>query len=293
MPYFLRGATNVIVRGGFDISRFLKTIEQEKVTAFTCVPTMLIRLLDHPELHKHDLSSLRNIGCGAAPLAVERIKEAIRTFGPILTQNYGLTEAYMTVCTLPKEEHKVTGAPEEVKRLGATGRPYTFVEVRVVDDSFNDVAPGERGEIVVRSDHVMKGYWRLPEETAAAFHDGWLLSGDIATVDERGYVYIVDRKKDLIISGGFNIYPREVEEALYQHPAVQEAAVIGVPDPEWGESVKAFVTLREGAEASEEELIDFCRTKIGFKKPRYVEILGELPKSSTGKIDKKALERDE
>ncbi len=289
MPYLLRGATSVIVQGGFDIPRLLMTIEQERVTAFTCVPTMLIRLLGHQDLKKHDLSSLRNIGYGAAPMPVEKIREGLQAFGPIFTQNYGLTEAYMTVCTLPKQDHKLTGAPEEVRRLGATGRPYTFVEVKVVDEDFREVSPGERGEVVVRSDHVMRGYWRLPEETAKAFHDGWLLSGDIATVDEQGYVYIVDRKKDLIISGGFNIYPREIEEALYKHPAVQEAAVIGVADPEWGESVKAFVVLQTGVQTDAEELIDFCKTKVGFKKPRYVEIVSKLPKSSTGKIDKRAL----
>ncbi len=289
MPYLLRGATNVIVRGGFDIPRFLATIEKERVTAFTCVPTVLIRLLDHPDIKKYDLSSLRNIGYGASLMPVEKIRQAVEIFGPILTQNYGLTEAYMTVCSLPKQDHKLTGTPEEVKRLGATGKPYTFVEVKVVDRDFQEIAPGERGEIVVRSDHVMQGYWRLPEETAKAFHDGWLLSGDVATVDAQGYVYIVDRKKDLIISGGFNIYPREVEEALYKHPAVREAAVVGVEDSEWGESVKAFVVLRPGAQTDEEELIDFCRTKVGFKKPRYVEIVPELPKSSTGKIDKRAL----
>lgn len=293
MPYFLRGATNVIVPGGFDIPNLFATIERERVTAFTCVPTMLIRMLGHPALGNHDLSSLRNIGYGASPMPVEKIREAIDAFGPILTQNYGLTEAYMTVCTLPKQDHKLTGTPEEVARLRATGRPYTFVEVRVVDDVFRDVAPGERGEIVVRSDHVMKGYWRLPEETEKAFHDGWLLSGDVATVDEQGYVYIVDRKKDVIISGGFNIYPREVEEALHQHPAVQEAAVIGVDDPVWGESVKAFVVLRKGAQAGEEELIEFCKATVGFKKPRYLEILAELPKSSTGKIDKRVLKGTE
>lgn len=277
------------VQGGFDIPRLLATIDEEKVTAFTCVPTMLIRLLGHQDLKNHDLSSLRNIGYGASSMPVEKIREAMEVFGPILTQNYGLTEAYMTVCTLPKHDHKLSGTPEEVKRLGATGRPYTFVEVRVVDENFQDVTPGERGEIVIRSDHVMQGYWRLPEETAKAFRDGWLLSGDVATVDEQGYVYIVDRKKDLIISGGFNIYPREVEEALYEYPAVEEAAVIGVADPEWGESVKAFVVLRKGSQTTEKELIDFCKTKIGFKKPRYVAIVSELPKSSTGKIDKKLL----
>lgn len=289
MPYFLKGAANVIIPGGFNIPLFVQTLEREKVTTFTCVPTMLIRLINHPDLKKYHLGSLRNIGYGAAPAPVEVIKEAIGVFGPILTQNYGQTEAYMTVSYLPKEEHQVEGPEAVTRRLASVGRPYTFVEVRIVDDLGRDIKPGERGEIIVRSDHVMQGYWRLPGETAEVLKEGWLYTGDVATVDEDGYIYLLDRKKDMIISGGFNIYPREVEEALYTHPSVMEAAVIGVPDPEWGEKVKALVMLKEGKNVSEEELISYCKERIGFKCPRVIEFVSEIPKSGTGKIDKKAL----
>ncbi|MCL5934964.1 MAG: AMP-binding protein, partial [Firmicutes bacterium] len=185
--------------------------------------TMIIRLLNHPDLRKYDLSSLRNIGYGAAPMPVEVIRETVQVFGPILTQNYGQTEAYMTISFLPKEEHHLEGPESIRRRLASVGRPYTFVEVRIVDDQGRDIRPGERGEIIVRSEHVMQGYWKLPAETAEVLKEGWLYTGDVATVDEEGFIYLLDRKKDMIISGGFNIYPREVEEVLYTHPYVMEA----------------------------------------------------------------------
>lgn len=289
-PYLLRGAASLIIPGGADIDRLLFTIARERITAFTCVPTVLQRILNHPELHRYDLSSLRNIGYGAAPMPVEQIRQAIKVFGPILTQNYGLTEAYMTVCNLRKEDHVLEG--ELSRRLASVGRPYTFVEVRVVDEQGNDLPPGEKGEIIVRSDHVMQGYWNLPQETAAVLREGWLYTGDVALTDEDGYIYIVDRKKDMIISGGFNIYPREVEEVLYSHPAVREAAVIGVPDPDWGEIVRAVVVVDAGAGLREEDLMVYCREKLGFKRPKEIRFIAEMPHTSTGKIDKKALRQE-
>lgn len=289
MPYFLKGATNLIIQGGFNIPVFLETIQRKKITAFTCVPTMLVRLLNYPELSKFDLSSLRNIGYGAAPMPLEVIKEAIDKFGPVFTQNYGQTEAYMTITYLSKAEHVANGSEAEQKRISSVGRPYTFVEVRIVDEEGKDVPVGQPGEIIVRSEHVMQGYWKLPVETSKVIKDGWLYTGDVAMRDQDGYIYLVDRKKDMIISGGFNIYPREVEEALYSHTAVMEAAVIGVPDKEWGEKVKALVVLKAGCTISEEDLKAFCKEKIGFKAPRVIQYLSEIPKNSTGKIDKKVI----
>lgn len=289
MPYFLKGATNVIIEGGFDIPLLLRTIEKLKISVFTCVPTMLIRILNHPELSNYNLTSLRNIGYGAAPMPVEVIKKAIKVFGPIFTQNYGQTEAYMTISYLPKEEHLIVGPDSVLRRLSSIGRPYTFVEVKVVDEQGSDVQPGKQGEIIVKSEHVMQGYWKLPEETSEVLKDGWLYTGDVATIDEDGYIYLVDRKKDMIISGGFNIYPREVEEALYTHPSVMEAAVIGVPDAEWGEKVKALIVLKNNEKVSTKELISYCKERIGFKCPRLIEFITELPKNGTGKVDKKAL----
>ena len=289
MPYFLKGATNVIVEGGFNLDVFLQTIEREQITAFTCVPTMIVRLLNYPGIKKYNLSSLRNIGYGAAPMPVEVIKKAVSLFGPILTQNYGQTEAYMTITNLPKEEHLISGDEMSLRRLSSVGRPYTFVEVRVVDEEDRNVPPGQPGELIVRSEHVMQGYWKLPEETAKVLKDGWLYTGDVATLDEQGYIHLVDRKKDMIISGGFNIYPREVEEILYAHPAIVEAAVIGVQDQEWGEKVKALVVLKPGAKTDVNALIQYCKDRIGFKAPRLIDFLPEIPKNATGKIDKKLL----
>lgn len=293
MPYYLRGATNLIVPGGFDVERLFDAIDREKVTAFTCVPTMLIRILAGFEAgiaRRYDLSSLRNVGYGAAPMPVEKIREAITRMGPIFTQNYGLTEAYMTVCVLPKEDHVLEGPENLTRRLASVGRPYTYVEVRVVGEDGVDLPPGATGEVVVRSPHVMKGYWRQPEETAKVLKDGWLYTGDLATTDEEGYVYLVGRKKDMIISGGFNIYPREVEDVLLSHPQIEDAAVVGLPDQEWGEIVAAAIVPKNKERMpDEQELMQFCRERLSFKRPKRIIFVDSIPKSSTGKVDKKAL----
>ena len=190
---------------------------------------------------------------------------------------------------MPREEHDLIGTPEE-KRLLSAGQPDIGVQVRIVDESENDVAPGEVGEIVVKSPHVMLEYWKKPDDTRETIVNGWLHTGDMGCYDDRGYIYIVDRKKDMIITGGENVFPREVEEVLYRHPAVMEAAVIGVPDPYWVEKVQAVVTLKKGASASAEELIAFCKKQIaGYKTPKSVEIIEALPKNAAGKILKRQL----
>jgi long-chain acyl-CoA synthetase len=284
-PAFASGATTVIQRT-FDEALVLQAIEKEKVTYVGLVPAMIIRLLEHSDLDRYDLSSLQTIMYVGAPMPLETLRKGIARFGGIFTQLFGQTET-LNLAVLRKEEHQTEGSPEEIKRLESAGRPLREGEIRIVDEQGRDVPLGEVGEIVARSDRMMKGYWRMPEETAKTIEDGWLHTGDVGRMDEDGYIYLVDRKKDMIISGGENIYSREVEEVLYMHPAVLEAAVVGAPDEKWGESVKAVVALKEGAAASEEEIIDFCKEHLaGYKKPRSVEFRDSLPKTASGKIRK-------
>ncbi len=288
-PAFAAGAT-IVIHSEFDETQVLAAIEKEKVTYVGLVPAMIIRLLEHPDLDQYDLSSLRTIMYVGAPMPLEALRKGIGHFGAIFTQLFGQTET-LNVAVLPKEEHRAEGSPKELKRLESAGCPLGEGEIRIVDEQGHDVPLGEAGEIVVRSDRMMTGYWKMPEETAKTIKDGWLHMGDVGRMDEDGYIYLVDRKKDMIISGGENIYSREVEEVLYMHPAVLEAAVVGVPDEKWGESVKALVVLKEGAPACcEEDIIDFCREHLAsYKKPRSVEFRESLPKTGSGKIKKSEL----
>ncbi len=288
MPFFLRGAVNVIMPGGFNLDLFFEYLEEKKFTAFTCVPTMLIRIMNDPRIYTVDKSALRMIGYGAAPMPTEQIKKALSLFGPILVQNYGQTEAYMTIAYLSQDEH-LEALRENEQRLSSVGRPYTFVQVGIMDDDGNLLGPEEVGELVVKSEHVMKGYWNLPDETRAAFRNGWLLTGDLAKRDRDGYIYLLGRKKEMIISGGFNIYPREIEEVLHAVSGVLEAAVVGVADPDWGEKVVAFVVMDE-TRTSLEQIHEVCKQQLGFKKPKEYVVLESLPKNSIGKIDKKQLQ---
>jgi long-chain acyl-CoA synthetase len=253
---------------------------------------MINLLISHPDIGEHDLSSLRRITYGASPMPVELLKRAMKVFpGAEFFQGYGQSEASPLLTALMPEDHITEGAERITRRLASCGRPVIGVEVEVVDENDRPVKPGEVGEIVARGPNVMMGYWKRPEETATTLRGGWLRTGDMATIDEDGYIYLVDRKKDMIISGGENVYSTEVENVIYQHPAAHEAAVIGVPDEKWGEAVKAIVTLKEGASLTESELIEFCASKLAdYKVPKSVEIReGELPKSATGKILKKEL----
>jgi len=287
--YYVRGATNVIL-DRFDPEAVLAAIERLRVTSVLLVPSMLVRMLRVPGLERRDLRSLRRIWYGTAPMPLVPLREALRIFGPILRQNYGMSEASQPLTFLGPEDHVTDGPEAVVRRLASAGRPALGVDLKVVDGDGRPVKPGEVGEIVYRSRHLFREYWRRPDETARAFRDGWFLSGDVATVDEDGYVYIVDRKHDLIISGGFNIYPREVEEAILGHPAVAEVAVVGVPDEEWGEAVKAVCVLKAGARATAEEIVAACRERLaGYKKPRIVEFAAELPKNAYGKVERRRL----
>jgi len=287
--FYIRGAANVILER-FDPKEVLKTIERERVTHALFVPTMLIRILMEPDLKTYDLSSLTSIAYGTAPMSTSRLKEAIQIFGPILRQNYGMTEVTQPITYLAPEDHVVDGTEEQMRRLSSAGKPALGVEVKVVNDDGQPVGPGEIGEILVRSNKLIKEYWKQPEATAEAFRNGWLYTSDMATVDRDGYIYIVDRKNDMIISGGFNIYPREVEEAIMSHAGVAQAAVIGVPDEVWGESVKAFVVPKEGVTLTEAEILEACKERLAsFKKPKSVEFMRELPQNAYGKILRRTL----
>ena len=287
--HYLKGACNLIFRR-FDEAEILETIQRERVTAAMFVPTMIVRLVLHPRVRDYDLTSLRRIYYGTAPIAAEKLRLACDLFGNILRQSYGLSEATQPVFLLFPEDLAIPDAETRARRLTSAGRPVLGIEVRIVDERGEDVAPGEAGEVLIRGENVMKGYWRDPEATKEVLKDGWFSTGDVARRDEDGFIYIVDRKKEMIISGGFNIYPREVEQAIESHPAVAEAAVIGVPDETWGEAVKALVVLKPNTSATAEEIIELCRTKIAsYKKPHSVEFVESLPKNFQGKIMRRML----
>jgi long-chain acyl-CoA synthetase len=261
------------------------------VTDMQIVPTQLAAILSHPDLEKYELNSMNRIYYAASPMPVELLRKGLDVLGPIFAQGYGQTESGPQIATLPKEAHQVLDKPaEEQKVLASAGQPSLGVHVRVVDKDDQDVGPGVVGEIIAQSDSVMMEYWKKPKETAEAIVDGWLHTGDLAYYDERGFIYIVDRKKDMIVSGGENVYSREVEDVLYKHPAVGEAAVVGVPDPRWVERVHAVIALKAGTKATEKEMIAFCKEHIAsYKAPKSVEFVDSLPKNPQGKILKKEI----
>jgi acyl-CoA synthetase (AMP-forming)/AMP-acid ligase II len=270
----------------FDLGYVLETIQNEKCTHVNIVPTIASFMLMFPDLGKYDLSRLRAITYAGSPMPLEVLMKLKERFpGLDIGQGYGLTEASPTVAILDQYDHARTNTERERKRLASAGRECLVTEVAVQDDEGNNLAPGEIGEICVRGANIMLGYWKDPEQTAQALRGGWLHTGDMAAMDEDGYIYIVDRKHDMIISGGENIYPREVEEVIYKHPAVAEVAVVGVPDPTWGESVKAAVVLKPGQSATEAEIIELCKQNLaGYKKPKSVDFVSSIPKTAIGKI---------
>lgn len=277
------GAASLLL-ARFDESELLQAIERERVTRLFMVPTMVNRIVHHPDVGRHDLSSLRLVLYGAAPMAPALVEKAIALFGPILAQGYGAGETNSMVTLLTEQDH-VDALASNPRRLASCGRCYAETEVRVVDTQDRDIAPGEVGEIIVRGADVMTGYWNAPELTAQVIVDGYYRTGDLATVDDEGYIYIVDRKKEMIICGGFNIYPAEIEQVLYAHPDVYEAAAVGIPDEDWGEQIKAVVVLKPGRSTSAQHILDFCAQGLpGFKRPRSVDFTQELPKNPNGKI---------
>ncbi|MFD1706361.1 long-chain-fatty-acid--CoA ligase [Siminovitchia sediminis] len=299
LPLFhVYGMTTVLILGvmqgyemillpKFDAGTTLKTIHKQRPTLFPGAPTIYIGLLNHPDIHKYDLSSIKSCLSGSAPLPIEVQEKFEEVTGGKLVEGYGLTE------TSPVTHANFLWDRERVK--GSIGIPWPDTEAMIVSmEDGEPLPPGEVGEIAIKGPQVMKGYWNMPEETKKTMKDGWLLTGDLGYMDDKGYFYVVDRKKDMIIAGGFNIYPREIEEVLYEHPFVQEVVVAGIPDPYRGETVKAYVVLKEGKSLSEKQLDDFARKHLAaFKVPRSYEFRKELPKTAVGKILRRNLVEEE
>jgi len=291
-PFFLMGACNVIMpRPSFDPAGALEMIAQEQITDLHIVPTQLIALLNLPDIERYDLRCLKRIWYAASPMPTEVLKRGLSVFGPVFMQGYGQTESGPDLTLLSRENHRYSeGSTEQQTLLASCGHPCIGVHVRIVDEAGRDLEAGAIGEIIVESKRIMTGYWRKPDETKEAIRDGWLYTGDMGYYDEKGFIYIADRKKDMIITGGENVYPREVEDVLYRHPAVEEVAVIGVPDAYWVERVHALVVLRANTQATEDDIISFCRDCIAhYKAPKSVEFVESLPKNPQGKILKKEL----
>tara|TARA_A100001037_G_scaffold205007_1_gene183411 strand:- start:1408 stop:2964 length:1557 start_codon:yes stop_codon:yes gene_type:complete len=282
------GTTNVIMNG-IQLPQLMENIETYGVTNLFLPPTAIYMMLAHPDVRNYDYSSLEYFLYAAAPMSVEKLKEAIDVFGPIMAQSYGQAEAPMICTYLTPEQHIEALESNKVHRLASCGQPCLLTPVEIMDDDENILPPDERGEIVVRGSLVMAGYFKNKEATdEITTSKGWHRTGDIGLKDEDGFIYIVDRKKDMIISGGFNIYPSEIEQVVWGHEAVQDCAVIGVPDEKWGEAVKAIIELKPGQSATEDEIVTLCKDELGsVKAPKTVEFWDELPRSPVGKVRKK------
>ncbi|MBB4934769.1 acyl-CoA synthetase (AMP-forming)/AMP-acid ligase II [Lipingzhangella halophila] len=281
------GGATAHILPAWDVESFLDTVERERITATFMVPAMLNMTLAHPGVAERDLSSLTSLRVGGAPISPQRLRQAIEVFGPIVAQGYGLGETTSVVAGLSSRQiaDAVANDPE---LLASCGRAVYDSEIRVVDAEGAELPSRQVGEVIVRGPDCVSEYWKEPELSAETFKGGWVHTGDLGWMREDGYLFIVDRKKDMIISGGFNIYSMEVEAALYEHPAVREACVVGTPDEHWGEAVTAVVVLR--GEVSAEELIAFCAERLDrFKKPRSVEFATSLPYNRNGKVDRKAV----
>lgn len=285
MNLSIMGRSKMIIMPKFDATDTLKTIQKQKPTLFPGAPTMYIGLVNHPDIDNYDLSSIDACISGSAALPVEVQQKFEQVTKGKLVEGYGLTEASPVT-----HSNFIWG--ERVS--GSIGVPWPDTDAKIVKEDGTEAEVGEIGELVVKGPQVMQGYWNRPEETAEVLKDGWLYTGDMAHMDEKGYFYIVDRKKDMIIAGGFNIYPREIEEVLYEHEAIQEAVAVGVPDEYRGETVKAFIVLKEGKQVTEKELDEYCRKHLAaYKVPRLYEFRDELPKTMVGKVLRRALLEEE
>ncbi len=283
----IMNAATMIIMAQFGIKECLELIKNEKPTIFPGVPTMYIAVNNHPNAQEYGIKTIKSCMSGSAPLPMEVVEIFEKLTGGHLVEGYGLSEASpVTHCNPLLDRHKV----------GSIGIPLPDTDCKIMDleTGERELPPGEAGELCVRGPQVMKGYWNMPEETANTLKDGWLYTGDIARLDDEGYCYIVDRKKDIIIAGGYNIYPREIEEVLFEHPKIMEAVAIGVPDPYRGETVKTFVVLKEGQLATEREIIQYCRANLArYKVPKYVEFRPALPQNIVGKVLRRILREEE
>lgn len=288
LPHWVSGAANSILPG-FNPEEYLQAIHHDKPTTLNLVPTMVVMLLSHPNVEEYSFESVRNLIYGASPMPREALKRGLELWGPKFVQYYGQTEAPLILTILSKEDH--LGEDEEANaRLLSCGRPVATASIKIVDEENRPVLDGTVGEIVIKSTQNMIGYYNEPELTQETIIDGWIHTRDMGYIDEKGYLFLVDRKSDMIITGGFNVYPREVEEVIYQHPSVVEASVVGVPDEKWGEAIKAFVVVRSNHEVSEGEIIQFCKERLAsYKKPSSVEFIDDLPKSAVGKVVRRVL----
>jgi long-chain acyl-CoA synthetase len=277
----ITGAGTLTLIPRFDPDKALEIIQRDQVNIFQGVPTMYGAMLHHPEREDYDTSSLRLCASGGSAMPVELMRGFEEAFGCKILEGYGLSESSPVASF---------NQPDRERKPGSIGTPIEGVEMKVVDEDGNEVAQGEVGEIVIKGHNVMKGYWNRDDATKETIRDRWLHTGDMGRVDEDGYFFIVDRKKDLIIRGGYNVYPREVEEVLYEHPAVREAAVVGVPHDEYGEEVAAAVALKDGEEVGADELREFVKEQVAaYKYPRRIWFVDDLPKGPTGKILKREI----
>ncbi|KAI3605987.1 Long-chain-fatty-acid--CoA ligase (plasmid) [Cupriavidus necator H850] len=287
LPCTARAGT-IVVMNRMDLKQLVDLIEKHRVTELYLPPTVIYRLLEMPGIEKRDFSSLKYFIYGAAPMSTEKLRRAIEVFGPVMFQGYGQAEAPSAIAFMRPEEHFRDGKIAEDARLSAAGRPAPLVRVEILDENGKILPTGEIGEICVRGDLLMAGYYKAPDKTAETIVDGWLHTGDVGYLDAEGFLHITDRKKDMIITGGFNVYPSEVEQVIWTHPAVQDCAVIGIPHADWGEAVTAVIELNQGAQATEEEILAYCRPKLGgIKTPKKVVFVDALPRSANGKVLKK------
>jgi acyl-CoA synthetase (AMP-forming)/AMP-acid ligase II len=291
LPSLLKGG-KIVVTSGFNPEEFFRTVQEEKITWSFMVPTMIYALLDHPKRREYDLRSLRTILYGAAPISPRRLEEAIKEMGPIFMQGWAQMEIATQGTFFTKEQHVDAIKNNQRDRLKSCGMPAIICQLKIVDDNNKDVETRVVGELVVRGPHMMKGYWRKEEETKCTIVDGWIHSGDLGYMDEDGYIYLVDRKHDMIITGGLNVFSVEVENVLSQHPAVAETIVVGIPDEKWGEMVLGVVVRAPGKEVTEAELLEYCRDRLAaYQRPKRIEFYDSLPRTVYGKLDKKAVKK--
>jgi len=282
--------STIVIHRRFQPMQVFEAIERHKIAHMLVVPTMIVAMCNTPEIENYDLSSLRLIVYGGSVIAPTVLKRAINAFKCNFCGNFGMMETGGFVAFLTPEEHVLDGSALSEKRLLSTGREAQYAEIRIVDENGCEVGTNVPGEMIVKVESAISGYWKMPEKTAETIRGGWVYTGDVAYRDEEGYIYVVDRKKEMIVSGGMNIYPAEIETVLYMHPAVAQAAVIGVPDDRWGEAVKAIIELKKGTSATEEELIEFCRERLAsYKKPKSVDFVDSMPIGSSAKLAKREL----